>query len=158
MSRWRDIKQGKQESHLEEVSSCAPIEPCASISSRIKAFLTDGFLITTPIFYLVIYFIMGSGEAFSQNKGNGWLIILGVDLLVIVLFWLKSGQTPGLKAYSLKLVHAKTKKKINFIQAIARYILTLFSIITLLLMFLPFMRKDKRTFQDIFSNSIVIEE
>ncbi len=158
MSRWRDIKQGKEQAHLDQTPSSLPIEPCASISSRIKAFFLDGFLITTPVFYLVIYFVMGSGEAFSQNKGNGWLIILGVDLLIIVLFWLKSGQTPGLKAYDLKLVQTQSKKKINFLQGLSRYFLTLLSIISIALMFLPFLRKDKRTFQDIFSNSIVIEE
>lgn len=159
MSRWRDIKQGKNEPEIESKSpSIESFEPCASVSSRLKAFLTDSFLITTPILYIVIYLIMGSGEGFAQNKGNGWLIIIGVNLLVIVAFWLKSGQTPGLKAYSLKLINASTKGKVGFMQAIIRYALTLFSIITIFLMFLPFIRKDKRTFQDILSKSYIVEE
>lgn len=159
MSRWRDIKQGKSETEVEEPKSSEPFnEPCAKLSSRFKAFLTDSFLITTPILYIVIYLIMGSGELFSQNKGDGWLIIIGINLVIIISFWLKSGQTPGLKAFELRLVNLTTKQKPGLFQALIRYFLTLFSIITVVPMFLPFMRKDKRTFQDIFSNSIIIQE
>ena len=159
MSRWRDIKRGKNETSTEENNtSSVSFEPCASISARIKAFLTDGFLITTPIFYIVIYLIMGSGEEFAQNKGNGWIIIIAVNMLLIIPFWLVKGQTPGLKAYSLKLVNATSKEKVGFFQAITRYLLTLFSIITIFLLFIPFFRKDKRTFQDVLSNSIVVDE
>ncbi|WP_419774365.1 RDD family protein [Halarcobacter sp.] len=159
-NRWRDIKQGKssneannQSEKLEQANS-----PCASLSSRLKAFLTDLFLITTPIFYIVIYLIMGSGEEFAQNRGNGWIIILGVNLLIIVSFWLFKGQTPGLKAYGLKLVNNGTLDKINIFQALLRYILTLFSIITIILMFFPYLRKDRKTFQDVFSNTLIIDE
>lgn len=161
MSRWRDIKKGNANSATkkkEDAVKMPSFEPCASISSRLKAFLTDSFLITTPILYIVIYLIMGSGEAFAQNKGNGWIIIIAVNSVIILTFWLKSGQTPGLKAYGLKLISATTKEKIGFLQAISRYLLTLFSLITLFLMFLPFLRKDKRTFQDLFSDSYIIEE
>lgn len=158
MSRWRDIKQGKNESEIEETSSVKSFKPCASVSARLKAFATDTFLITTPILYIVIYLIMGSGEEFAQNKGNGWMIIIGINLLIIVGFWLKSGQTPGLKAYSLKLVKVSSEQKVGFFQAISRYILTLLSIMSIILMFIPFIRKDKRTFQDLFSNSFIITE
>lgn len=158
MSRWRDIKRGKNETSTEENTFSTTFEPCASISARIKAFLTDGFLITTPIFYIVIYLIMGSGEEFAQNKGNGWIIIIAVNMLLIIPFWLIKGQTPGLKAYSLKLVNTTSKKNVGFFQAVTRYLFTLFSILTVFLLFIPFFRKDKRTFQDVLSNSIVIEE
>ena len=159
-NRWRDIKQGKstQVTNENEESSVNSL-PCASLPSRLKAFLTDLFLITTPIFYIVIYLIMGSGEEFAQNRGNGWIIILGVNLLIIVSFWLFKGQTPGLKAYGLKLVkNNETYEKINLFQGLLRYILTLFSIITIILMFFPFLRKDRKTFQDTFSNTIIINE
>ena len=159
MSRWRDIKQGKESSKKEEIPSVDDIKtPCAPLSARLKAFLTDLFLITTPIFYIVIYLIMGSGEAFSQNRGNGWMMIIGVNLLVIVIFWLWKGQTPGLKAYALKLVKNNEKQdKVNLFQALLRYMLTLFALISIFLMLVPFFRKDKRTFQDILSNTLIIE-
>lgn len=158
MSRWRDIKQDKQQkSNTEPTVEDFVTVACAPLFSRFKAFCTDLFLITTPIFYIVIYLIMGSGEAFSENRGNGWLMIIGVNLLIIVLFWYFKAQTPGLKAYGLKLVQ-KDHSKINLFQAIWRYILTLFSIISIILMFLPFLRQDKRTFQDLLSNTLIIEE
>ena len=158
MSRWRDIKQGKEVLDTKRKVPDRELEPCAKISSRLKAFAIDSFLITTPILYIVIYLVMGSGEAFFDNKGSGWLIIIGVNLPIILAFWLKNGQTPGLKAYSLKLVNSTSKQKIGLFQAIIRYFLTLFSIISIFLMFLPFMRKDKRTFQDLLSNSYIINE
>ena len=158
MSRWRDIKQNRNnfqnETPIKEESS---IES-SSISSRLRAFLTDTFLITTPIFYVVIYLIMGSGESFAQDRTTGWLMILFVHASIILFFWLVKSQTPGLKAYSIKLIDNKTKQKISFIQAIIRYITTLIAVISIFLMFLPFLRKDKKTFQDILSNTLIIDE
>lgn len=158
MSRWRDIKQGKESQKKEELSSSSEVTtPCAPLSARLKAFLTDLFLIATPIFYIVIYLIMGSGEAFAQDRGDGWMMIIGVNALIIILFWFLKAQTPGLKAYSLKLVQ-KDFTKINLLQAIWRYMLTLVAIVSIILMFIPFFRKDKQTFQDLLSNTLIIEE
>lgn len=158
MSRWRDTKQGKkQKSQVKETPSFN-YEPCSSIPSRLKAFLTDSFLITTPIIYIVLYLIMGGGENFSSNLGIGWMIIVIIHAPIILFFWLVKAQTPGPKSYNLKVVHAQSKKDISFTQAVIRYVATLFTIITIFLIFLPFFRKDKRTFQDLFSNSIIIDQ
>ena len=155
MAKWRDIKQGKNVEKRVATSNEPQSFPCASVSSRLKAFLTDTFLITTPIFYVVIYLIMGSGEAFAQDRTTGWLIILAVHSAVIVLFWYKKAQTPGMKAYEIKLVNNQ-QQPLKLTQTIIRYIATLFAVISLFLMFVPFFRKDRRTFQDIFSNSYMI--
>lgn len=159
MAKWRDVKQNKlkkiqikaQEKELKDFFDST------SLPKRIKAFLTDTFLITTPIFYIVIYLIMGSGEDFAENRVLGWSIILIFHSFIIFIFWLKSGQTPGLKAYEIKLVDNKTKKRVSFLQVIIRYIITLFSIISIFLLFVPFFRKDKKTIQDIFSNTLIID-
>lgn len=158
MSRWRDIKQNRNSSQNDiSIKEESSIES-SSISSRLRAFLTDTFLITTPIFYVVIYLIMGSGEAFAQDRTSGWLMILFVHASIILFFWLVKSQTPGLKAYNVKVVDNKTKQKISFIQALVRYTTTLIAVVSLFLMFLPFLRKDKKTFQDILSNTIIIDE
>ncbi|MFA9374402.1 MAG: RDD family protein [Poseidonibacter sp.] len=158
MSRWRDIKQNRNSSQNDiSIKEESSIES-SSISSRLRAFLTDTFLITTPIFYVVIYLIMGSGEAFAQDRTSGWLMILFVHASIILFFWLVKSQTPGLKAYTIKVVDNKTKQKISFIQALVRYTTTLIAVVSLFLMFLPFLRKDKKTFQDILSNTIIIDE
>ena len=99
---------------------------------------------------------MGSGKEFEQNMALGWSIILVVHALIILIFWLKNGQTPGLKAYEGKLVDNNTKQRVFFILFIVRYIATIFAIISFFLLFLPFFNKNKKTFQDIISNTIII--
>jgi len=162
MSRWRDAKKGNKNStpsHERESNDSTTLdENLASIPARIKAFITDSFLITTPIFYVTIYFIMGSGAMFSQNKASGWIIIFGTHFIAIMLFWVIKGQTPGLKAYEGLLVDAKTKKKISIVQAFVRYVITLLSILSFFGMFLPFLRKDKKTLQDLLSNTCIVHE
>jgi uncharacterized RDD family membrane protein YckC len=159
MAKWRDVKKGKIPLTKEKLTvSQTSLTQSATIGSRLKAFLTDTFLITTPIFYVVIYFIMGGGEEFAQNRVEGWSLIFGLHATIILFFWTKKAQTPGLKAYSLKVIHATTHQKITFSSALIRYITTLFAVVSILLLFIPFFRKDKRTFQDIFSSTSVVPE
>ena len=159
MARWRDTKQNKS-NHKEDTSikeKNIQIES-SPLSTRLRAFLTDTFLITTPILYIVIYLIMGSGEAFSEDRIKGWSIILVVHLILITFFWFVKNQTPGLKAYDLKIVDSLSKGRISLIQSLIRYTATLFAVVSFFLMFLPFIRKDKKTFQDLISNTIIIHE
>ena len=58
MAKWRDVKQNRiQEEKIIEPIKKSSKNDLASLPSRLKAFLTDTFLITTPIFYIVIYLI-----------------------------------------------------------------------------------------------------
>lgn len=159
MAKWRDVKQNKiQQEKIVESNFKSQKSDLASLSTRLKAFLTDTFLITTPIFYIVIYFIMGSGDEFAQNRSLGWGIIFTIHSIIILIFWLKNGQTPGLKAYNIKLVDYLTKERVSVIQVIIRYFATLFAVVSFFLLFVPFFNKDKKTFQDIISNTIIINE
>lgn len=158
MARWRDTKKGKINNSKKDELSIEESFNYAPTASRIKAFITDTFLITTPIVYVTIYLIMGSGDDFSHNRELGWLIILIVHFITIMGFWLVKGQTPGLKAYEGKIVDNKTKGKISYIQALVRYVATLICVISIFGMFLPFLRKDKKTLQDLLSNSCVLNE
>ena len=111
MSKWRDVKQNRVQNKVVNDSKVkSPKSDLASLGLRLKAFLTDTFLITTPILYIVIYLIMGSGEDFAQNRSLGWGIIFAVHASIILIFWLKNGQTPGLRAYEIKLVDSITKQ------------------------------------------------
>ncbi len=148
MSRWRDTKKGNATSKEEkkEVKK-QPILSCKnqiSLSSRMKAFLIDTFLINMPIMYFTIYVLFGGGSGFSQNMAYGWLIILGMNFITIMLFWIIKGQTPGLKAYEGILVGVATREKISFVQAFVRYMITLMSILSIIGILLPFIRKDKK--------------
>ena len=158
MAKWRDVKQNRiQETKVETINKSSRDE-LASLPSRLKAFLTDTFLITTPILYIVIYLVMGSGEEFSQNRSLGWGIIFTVHALIILIFWLKNGQTPGLKAYDIKLVDNLTKQRVSVIQVLVRYLTTLFAVVSIFLLFVPFFNKEKKTFQDIISKTVIINE
>ena len=159
MSKWRDVKQNKVKEKKSINSNIkSPKSDLASLGLRLKAFLTDTFLITTPILYIVIYLIMGSGEEFAQNRTLGWGIVFSVRALIILIFWLKNGQTPGLRAYEIKLVDTNTRQRVSVVQVLIRYITTLFAVISIFLLFLPFFNKDKKTIQDIFSNTIIIND
>ncbi|MDX4035131.1 RDD family protein [Aliarcobacter skirrowii] len=157
MAKWRDVKQNrakniKAKTVLQSSSNFVPL------FTRFKAFLTDFFLITTPILYIVIYLIMGGGVEFSQNRLAGWAIILFTVLFIIAIFWLKSGQTPGLKAYDLKLVDRETKSRITVMQVLIRYFVTLFSIILFAPLFFAYFNKDRKTIQDILSKTDIVNE
>ena len=159
MSKWRDVKQNRVQNKVVNDSKVkSPKSDLASLGLRLKAFLTDTFLITTPILYIVIYLIMGSGEDFAQNRSLGWGIIFAVHASIILIFWLKNGQTPGLRAYEIKLVDSTTKQRVSVIQVLIRYVTTLFAVVSIFLLFLPFFNKDKKTIQDIFSNTIIIND
>lgn len=158
MARWRDTKQSKSNNKNTSTKKEKKSIESSPLSTRLRAFLTDTFLITTPILYIVIYLIMGSGEAFSEDRIKGWSIILVIHLLIIIFFWFVKGQTPGLKAYELKIVDALTKNRISFVQSLIRYSATIFVVVSFFLIFLPFLRKDTKTFQDLISNTIIVKQ
>ncbi len=70
MSKWRDVKQNRVEKNIPKKVLHSSLN-FVSIAKRFKAFLTDTFLITTPILYIVIYLIMGSGQEFAENRSLG---------------------------------------------------------------------------------------
>ncbi len=156
MSRWRDVKQGntKEESTQVEDTDCLTSAP---IGNRIKAFIVDMFMIMMPIMYVTTYLIMNGKDDFQGSEEARWLTALTYGLIV-VLFWIIKGQTPGYKAYSVTLVDNETKNKISLPKAILRYLIFIFSATTVLLAFLPFFRKDKKTIQDLLTKTTVISE
>lgn len=158
MAKWRDVKQSRiQNEKSFESNVKSKKNDLASLPSRFKAFLTDSFLITTPITYIVMYLILGGGTAFADNRVFGWSLILGSTALIITFFWYVKFQTPGMKAYSLKIVN-NDFNRISFFQAIIRYFATIFAMISFFLLFVPFFNKEKKTFQDIISKTVIINE
>lgn len=157
MAKWRDVKQKRAQNKTSSEEILETGISSASLPARFKAFLTDSFLITTPILYIVIYLIMGSGEEFAQDRTFGWSLILGAHSLIILMFWYVKFQTPGLKAYGLKIVNLDNER-ITFLQAIIRYLATFIAILSFFLLFVPFFNKDKKTFQDLISKTLIINE
>lgn len=152
MPRWRDIKHKKIKQKSIKIEDNIKY---AHILDRIKAFLTDTFMITTPILYIVIYLIMGSREEFRAHMGRGWLYIVIFHYIIVVSLWIFKSQTPGMKAYDIKIV-SKNLKKINIIQATIRYFLMPISILSIIGLLIAFFRKDRQTLHDILSFTLMV--
>lgn len=128
----------------------------AKYTDKIKGFITDLFMIYTPILYVITYVILNGKEAFQASASAQFV---GVFLygVIYAIFLSITGQTPGKRAYKLKVVDVKTHKKLSFFRAFWRFVAFLFTATTFLGLFLPFYRKDKRALHDLLSSSVEIE-
>jgi uncharacterized RDD family membrane protein YckC len=156
MARWRDIKHNKGTA-TEQKAEQAGQTVCAPVLARIKAFIVDMFMIMMPIMYLTTYVFMGGKDDFQASESARWITAL-IFGAIIIAFWVIKGQTPGLKAYSIKLIDSATKNNLSIGKALLRYILFLTSAVTIILAFLPFFREDRKTLQDLLTNSCVTVE
>ena len=160
--RWRDVRQKRfpekeqpakgKTSREEEL----PAYPYASVSERLKAFITDSFLLSMPIFYIVIYLVMGSREGFRDHMLLGWAYILLPLCCIVVTFYFVSGQTPGLKAYDLKVIDIQSGEKPGFLLALLRFIYFNVLFFTFFGLFVPLFRKDRRGLHDLLSGTAVV--
>jgi uncharacterized RDD family membrane protein YckC len=164
MSRWREVKQGKANPKKSakakkgdrEKETISDESLCAPVTLRLKAFLTDTFMITMPILYIVIYLIMGSREGFRDHMGEGWLIILAVHMAAVLLFWYFKAQTPGMKAYDLYLVDPETKKRPGIVKLLLRYVMLQTAILSIIGLFIPWILKSRAGLHDLVSGTCIV--
>jgi uncharacterized RDD family membrane protein YckC len=153
--RIRDVKQGKVKP-LDKKETSLTV-PYASSAIKIKAFLTDAFMLVMPILYVVFYLIMEGREGFSDNKLLGWCYILSTLIFIQTLFFYFTGQTPGYRAYNLHLIHKNTNEKPRLLVIIFRNISTILSLFTFAWI-LMFFRRDSKTLHDLLSSTAVIHK
>lgn len=124
---------------------------------RTKALITDLFMIYAPILYIITYLVMGGKDDFQSSQ---LAPLVGVTLyaLIYAVLLARSGQTPGKKAYDIKVVDAETFETLSFFRALLRFVSFLFSAMTLLGILMLFYRSDKRTLHDLLSGTAVIYE
>jgi len=129
----------------------------ARYTDRIKAFITDMFMIYAPILYIITYVFLGGKDDFQSSQ---LAPLAGVSLygLIYAILLAKLAQTPGKKAYIIKVVDAKSYEKISFFRALFRFIAFLFSATILLGLLLPFYRKDNRALHDLLAGTVVIHD
>ena len=160
--RFRKVKQGKldeaildKKANQESKKIAKSIYPTAR--ERIKAFITDSFMILMPIMYIVIYLIMGSREGFAQDKLLGWLYIVIPYAVITMVFIIKAGQTPGMKAYSMRVVSTDGKRVNSISRILIRQIL---GVVDFLLFgwVLMFFRKDRRTPHELLTATMLIKD
>ncbi len=157
--RFRDIKQGKVQEKIPKVKPLAKKEgDYASVRLKIKAFLTDAFMLLMPIMYVVFYLVMDGREDFSEHKLLGWFYILLPLVIVQTIFMHLTGQTPGYRAYNITLIDENTKKKPTLFIIIFRNLVALLSLFTLLGWALMFFRKDNKTLHDLLSATAVVNK
>lgn len=158
--RFRDVKKGKVP-NLEELKSKKDKKKqllYPSAGTRIKAFITDSFMILMPIMYAVFYLVMGGREGFAENKLLGWIYILVPYIIITTIFIAKTGQTPGMKAYNIKVVTSDGKKLTSVTRIIIRQILAVIDFL-LFSWIVIYFRKDKKTLHEILTDTkMVIEE
>jgi len=152
MARWRDIKQGKTPPKKLNIPSFI----IAPLVYRVKAFITDTFMLLMPLMYVVFYLIMGSREEFAEHMIAGWMYIFVPHFFIIVGFWFVKGQTPGYKAYSIKLVDQNLQRP-NLFKLLVRYFAFIPSAMLVFGLFLAITRKDKKTLHDLISGTMLIQ-
>lgn len=156
--RFRDVKQGKEKTAIVEDNASLNKRDYASSRSKIKAFLTDAFMLVMPIMYIVFYLIMDGREGFAEHKALGWLYILVPLIIVQTIFLFKSGQTPGYRAYKLTLIDDTTGEKPSLFITLFRNLCAILSLFTLFGWVMMFFRKDSKTLHDLLSRTVVINK
>ena len=159
--RFRDVKQGRiappqtrQKPQGSRRSSDVPRN--ATLRERFKAFLTDSFMILMPIMYIVFYLVFSGREGFAAHKLLGWVYILVPYIIITALFLIKSGQTPGMRAYSIRVVDAKSGKQPSAAAIWLRQILAVWDFL-LFTWILQFFLKSHRTLHEILSGTALVE-
>jgi len=149
--RFRNIKNRQKKEPVKEPQKLV----YAPYSYRVKAFITDMFMIYAPILYVITYVFMGGKDDFqaSQFAPFAGVALYGVIYAVLLN---KFGQTPGKKAYEIKVVDAKTGENLTFFRSIFRFAMFLFTATTLLGLFIPFYRRDKKALHDLICGSLVV--
>jgi len=152
--RFRKLKNQSKQNTPDKSKIQTP--PYAKMTDKIKAFITDMFMIYIPILYIITYVVMGGKDEFQASDIAPFIGVSIYGLIYSVLL-MKFGQTPGKKAYTIKVVDNKTFKNISFFRAFFRFFIFLLSATILIGLIFPFYRKDKKFFHDIVCNTIEIE-
>jgi len=153
--RFRDVKQGKTTKEKQTNKTKHLKHFYASPSLKLKAFLTDSFMLLMPIMYIVFYLVMGGREGFAQHKAMGWLYILIPLVIAQTIFMYKSGQTPGYRAYNLEVIDDTTGTRPSFGAIIFRNISAVLTMATFS-WFIMFLRKDYKNLHDFLSNTSIV--
>ncbi|MBA1421405.1 MAG: RDD family protein [Epsilonproteobacteria bacterium] len=160
--RFRDVKQGKgqapssNQKSSSKQKSTKPIKHYATAGLKIKAFLTDAFMLLMPIMYIVFYLIMDGREGFAAHKLLGWIAILIPLVIVQTLFMFYSSQTPGYRAYNIKVIDEKTGQKPSLFSILFRNLSAILSLFTIVGWVMMFFRKDSKTLHDLLSATAVV--
>ncbi len=149
--RFRNIKKNntKPEKKPEKKAKLA------KTTDRIKAFITDMFMIYAPILYIITYGFMDGKDDFLDSD-IAPLLAVSVYGVIYSIFHSQLGQTPGKKAYEIKVVNIRTGENLSFFRAFYRYVLFLISAASIIGLIFPLYTKKKKALHDLICGSVVI--
>ena len=150
--RFRDLKNKTKTKHTQKQTKAK----LARTASRIKAFITDLFMIYAPILYVITYIFMDGKDDF-QDSNLAPLIGVSLYALIYTVLVGKFGQTPGKKAYEIKVVDVKSGNNLSYLRAFCRFVMFLVSASIIIGVLVQFYRKDNRMLHDLICGSVVIE-
>ncbi|WP_373071259.1 RDD family protein [Sulfurimonas sp.] len=150
--RFRNLKNRTKEKPKQKQTKFK----LAKTTSRVKAFITDLFMIYAPILYIITYIFMDGKDDF-QNSNLAPLIGVSLYAFIYTILVSRFGQTPGKKAYEIKIVDVKTGELLNFWRSFLRFVMFLFSASIIIGLLIQFYRKDNRMLHDLICGSVVIE-
>ncbi|WP_353571466.1 RDD family protein [Candidatus Albibeggiatoa sp. nov. BB20] len=141
-------------------------EEYADFGSRFIAAIIDFswlivFVMTCSYFLLgaevLAQLLQGNEEVFKAFGWQAFLLNDGLPFLLVLLFWVRYGATPGKVLVDCKIVNATTGKPISLGQAILRYLAYFISALPLGLGFLWILwDKRKQGWHDKIANTVVI--
>lgn len=141
--------------------------------TRALGFITDIFMIGLPITLITMALfgydqmhtatgldVIAQNNQAKLNPPNPYASLMQITLFLVtyVLFWKKSGQTPGKKMARIKVVDAATFQSAPYWKLILRFFGYFLSIILFIGFFTGLFRRDKRALHDLISGTAVIRE
>ena len=127
----------------------------ANFGVRLLALIMDIFMVTLPI-NVAVGLIFGF-DALKNGNDTAGIVQLGLLVVVTLGFWyFDKGRTPGKRAFSIRVVDAKTLGEAPLWKLVIRYFSYFLSMISIIGFFLPFFRKDKRALHDLIAGTAVI--
>jgi len=149
--RFRNIKHNSAKNNKKTEKKAK----YAKAPDRIKAFITDMFMIYVPILYIITYLVMDGKDDFLSSDIAPLLAVI-IYGIIYTIFLNKLGQTPGKKAYEIKVVDARTGENLSLLRSFYRYVLFLITAFSLIGLIFPFYRKDNKALHDLICGSVVI--
>lgn len=122
---------------------------------RAVATIVDTFMILFPI-TIVLIVVFGYNELKTNTPALAGVLQMSLYGAVVIWLWVKKGYTPGKKVMRLIVLDNESKKTLYLPQAIFRFLCYFVSMISVVGLLLPLIRKDKKTLHDILSNTIVV--
>jgi uncharacterized RDD family membrane protein YckC len=145
----------------------APGVKFAGHGGRLVAYIIDGIILSVimialSIILTPILFVAAANEEAGAAAGAGflYLFLIGViSILYFPFFWQRSGQTPGMKFFRLRVVRDEDGGPITWGKAILRLIGFWVSSAVFYLGFIwIFIDKRRRGWHDLIAGTVVIEQ